>query len=174
MCVVTRIKKRTPRTEVIRHLHLVFVALIAGLCWVVLAAPVASAQTTQPEDQMYQIAKQLNCPTCAGRNLADCPTDTCTQWKQEITAQLNAGKNETEVLTYFKDRFGSQVLQEPPKEGFLLVMWVVPVVAVIALIGLAVFVARRAASPLKLSTAPPQAQASDYETQLEQQIKDAS
>ena len=157
-----------------RHVHAMLVALIAGLFFVVGVSPVASAQTTQPEDQMYQIAKQLNCPTCAGRNLADCPTDTCTQWKQEIAAQLKAGKNDAEVLAYFKDRFGNQVLQEPPKEGFLLVMWVVPVVAVIALIGLAVFVARRAASPLKLNTAQPQTQPSDYETQLEQQVKDAS
>ena len=132
------------------------------------------AQSTQPDDQMYQIAKQLNCPTCAGRNLADCPTDTCTQWKQEIAAQLKAGKNESEVLTYFKDRFGNQVLQEPPKEGFLLVMWVVPIVAVIGLIALAVIVARRSSSPLARNGASPVASSNEYETQLEQQIKDAS
>jgi cytochrome c-type biogenesis protein CcmH len=147
--------------------------LLLAACIFLAASPVA-AQSTQPEDQMYQIAKQLNCPTCAGRNLADCPTDTCTQWKQEITTQLKAGKSENEVLTYFKDRFGSQVLQEPPKEGFLLVMWVVPVVAVIGLIVLAVFVARRSSSSIKLGSVASPTQASDYETQLEQQIKDAS
>ncbi len=147
--------------------------LITGALLFLVALPV-SAQSTQPEDQMYQIAKQLNCPTCAGRNLADCPTDTCTQWKQEITTQLKAGKSDAEVLAYFKDRFGSQVLQEPPKEGFLLVMWVMPIVAVIGLIALAVFVARRSSSSVKLSSVASPTQASDYETRLEQQVKDAS
>jgi cytochrome c-type biogenesis protein CcmH len=166
------------RLEIMRERTANLQSLISNLLVLVAflfltASPVA-AQSTQPEDQMYQIAKQLNCPTCAGRNLADCPTDTCTQWKQEITAQLKAGKRDDEVLAYFKDRFGSQVLQEPPKEGFLLVMWVVPIVAVIGLIALAIFVARRSASSVKLSPATSQAQASDYETQLEQQIKDAS
>jgi cytochrome c-type biogenesis protein CcmH len=124
---------------------------------------------------MYEIAKQLNCPTCAGRNLADCPTDTCTQWKQEIVTQLKAGKTDEEVLTYFKDRFGSQVLQEPPKEGFVLVMWVVPVLAVFALIALAVVVARKSSSPLRVQTAAaPATSANEYENQLEQQVKDAS
>ena len=144
----------------------------------------ARAQTVLPEDQMYQIAKQLNCPTCAGRNLADCPTDTCTQWKQEIVSQLKAGKSGDEVLAYFRARFGDQVLQEPPKEGFTLLMWVVPVLAAAVLIVVAVLAARRAASRNSGSTKPATsiastqisqtAPANSYESQLEQQVKDAS
>ena len=147
------------------------------LLFTLIALP-ARAQTVLPEDQMYQIARQLNCPTCAGRNLADCPTDTCTQWKQEIVSQLKAGKSGDEVLAYFRARFGDQVLQEPPKEGFTLLMWVVPVAAAAMLIGVAVLAARRAsvknatitASAISSSSTP----ASPYETELEQQVKDAS
>jgi len=140
----------------------------------------ARAQTVLPEDQMYQIAKQLNCPTCAGRNLADCPTDTCTQWKQEIVSQLKDGKSGDEVLTYFRGRFGDQVLQEPPKEGFTLLMWVVPVLAAAVLIVVALLAAQRASSRNRKSANLPTASsnqatpANSYETELEQQVKDAS
>lgn len=160
------------------------------LLFVLVVSPV-HAQTppqTPPEDQMYQIAKQLNCPTCAGRNLADCPTDTCTQWKQEIVSQLQAGKSGDEVLAYFRARFGDQVLQEPPKEGFTLLMWVVPVVAAAVLILIAIWVARRAATrstsavasgPSSSTTAGPvnastNVSTNAYESELEQQVKDVS
>jgi cytochrome c-type biogenesis protein CcmH/NrfF len=54
-------------------------------------------------------------------------------------------------------------------------MWVVPVLAVIALVALAVVVAQRAAAPAQAVVgATPQTPANDYETQLEQQVKDAS
>jgi cytochrome c-type biogenesis protein CcmH len=129
---------------------------------------------------MYAVAKQLNCPTCEGRNLADCPTDTCTQWKQEIAAQLKAGKTNDEVLAYFKERFGDQVLQEPPKEGFTLLVWVVPIAAALALVAMAVVVTRRAARSAKpvvvgAKIVPTTAAATDdYETQLEEQVKQVS
>ena len=57
---------------------------------VLLAARPTQAQDGSLEEQTREIAKNLNCPTCAGRNLADCPTDTCAQWKGEISTQLKA------------------------------------------------------------------------------------
>lgn len=87
----------------------------------------AIAQVPAPDEETYRIAKQLNCPTCAGRNLADCPTETCAQWKAEIKAQLDAGKSADEVLDYFQARFGPTVLQEPPKTGVTAPLWAAPV-----------------------------------------------
>ncbi|GIV83419.1 MAG: hypothetical protein KatS3mg052_0426 [Candidatus Roseilinea sp.] len=85
------------------------------------------AQVPAPDEATYRIAKQLNCPTCAGRNLADCPTETCAQWKAEIKAQLDMGKSAQEVLDYFQARFGPTVLQEPPKTGVTAPLWAAPV-----------------------------------------------
>ena len=105
------------------------------------------AQTPDPSDRVQQIAKQLNCPTCAGRNLADCPTDTCMQWKQEIQTQLQQGKSAQDVIDYFQARFGPAVLQEPPKEGALLVVWVLPVIGLAAFAIGAVVVLLRISKP---------------------------
>ncbi len=118
-------------------LSLFFVAL--------LAAGSAYAQVPAPDEPTYQIAKQLNCPTCAGRNLADCPTETCAQWKAEIKAQLDAGKSAEEVLTYFQARFGPTVLQEPPKSGVTAPLWAAPVGAAVVFLAVAGLVMWRAA-----------------------------
>lgn len=102
---------------------------LSGLFFLVaclLGRPVI-AQVPAPDEETYRIAKQLNCPTCAGRNLADCPTETCAQWKAEIKAQLDTGKSAQEVLDYFQARFGPTVLQEPPKTGVTAPLWAAPV-----------------------------------------------
>lgn len=128
-------------TKGTRRLFLLFFLLFAFF------APsrliLAFAQGDAPDEQTYRIAKMLNCPTCAGRNLADCPTETCTQWKAEIKAQLDAGKNSEAVLAYFQDRFGPTVLQEPPKTGVTAPLWAMPVGAAMVFVGLAVLAARR-------------------------------
>jgi len=83
-------------------------------------------------DRINEIAKGLNCPTCAGINLADCRTQTCAQWKEQIGDYVEAGYTDQEVLDEFVVRYGEQVLLEPPKSGFTLILWVLPFIALIA------------------------------------------
>jgi cytochrome c-type biogenesis protein CcmH len=133
----------------------------------------ARAQAPSPDldENVRRVAKQLNCPTCSGRNLADCPTETCLQWKTEIQTQLNSGKDPQQVIAYFQDRFGSGVLQSPPKSGDTLVLWLAPVGAALMLIGGGVMVARRLAQPraagVTLSTA-----SDAYTEELERQVSE--
>lgn len=82
-------------------------------------------------DQINEIAENLNCPTCTGINLADCQTLTCEQWRDQISELVAQGYTEQEVLDYFADRYGTQVLQEPPRSGFTLILWVLPVLALL-------------------------------------------
>jgi cytochrome c-type biogenesis protein CcmH len=83
-------------------------------------------------DRVNEIAKKLNCPTCAGINLADCRTLTCEQWRNQINDLVKQGYSDQEVLDYFVTRFGEQVLQEPPKSGSTLFLWVLPVIILLA------------------------------------------
>ncbi|MCS7056895.1 MAG: cytochrome c-type biogenesis protein CcmH [Thermoflexales bacterium] len=115
------IRESHPRSRTLCFTGLALALIVLGI-----GRPTA-AQLPAPDEATYRIAKQLNCPTCAGRNLADCPTETCAQWKAEIKAQLDAGKSAQEVLDYFQARFGTTVLQEPPKTGVTAPLWAAPV-----------------------------------------------
>jgi cytochrome c-type biogenesis protein CcmH len=92
----------------------------------------AVAQEDDDFDRINNIAKQLNCPTCAGINLADCRTKTCEQWREQISELVAEGYTDQEVLDYFSTSFGDQVLQEPPKRGVSLALWILPVIALLA------------------------------------------
>jgi cytochrome c-type biogenesis protein CcmH len=152
-------------------LALAGVLFVVALCF---ARP-ALAQTPDPSDEVHDIAKQLNCPTCSGRNLADCPTDTCMQWKDEIRTQIQQGKSAQEVIDYFEARFGPSVLQEPPKQGALLVVWALPVLGLAALAAGAVAVLRRISGPRVAGTGAaqaPQAEMDDqYVARLEEELR---
>jgi cytochrome c-type biogenesis protein CcmH len=89
-------------------------------------------------DEINEVAKKLSCPTCTGINVADCPTETCAQWRAKIGEMLAEGNSEQEILDYFSVRYGDHVLQVPPKRGFFVLVWILPVIAIIAgLVGLA-------------------------------------
>jgi cytochrome c-type biogenesis protein CcmH len=142
---------------------------------VFLSARPAQAQDGSLEEQTREIAKRLNCPTCAGRNLADCPTDTCAQWKGEISTQLQAGRSAAQVTEYFTARFGPGVLQEPPREGGYLLAWIFPVVVFVALLFTAFYVVRKS-SRRGLATAPvgASAPADPYAAELERQVREGA
>jgi cytochrome c-type biogenesis protein CcmH len=112
-----------------KHIHLwafIFFALLAAS----LAMP-ALAQTPSA-DEINAVAKKLSCPTCTGINVADCPTETCVQWRTKIGEMLAEGRSEQEILDYFAARYGDYVLQVPPKRGFFVLVWVLPVIAILA------------------------------------------
>jgi cytochrome c-type biogenesis protein CcmH len=106
-----------------------FVAL-ALLAIFFTAAPALAQQPTQ--DEINQVAKKLSCPTCTGINVADCPTETCAQWRAQIGEMLVEGSSEQEILDYFSARYGDHVLQVPPKRGFFMWVWILPVLAILA------------------------------------------
>lgn len=149
-------------------------AVISFLLAFVIALPVLAQAPI--DDNTLDVAKKLNCPTCGGRNLADCPTDTCNQWKQEIASQLAAGKSQAQVISYFQDRFGVTVMQEPPKSGQTLLLWLVPALAFVAFAILGVMALRRASARAQVapsagpSPTPPPSD-DPYAQQIEDEAK---
>ena len=96
-----------------------------------LVAVPAFAQEPSADD-INEVAKKLSCPTCTGINVADCPTETCAQWRAKIGEMLVEGKGEQEILDYFATQYGDHVLQIPPKRGFFVLVWLLPVIAILA------------------------------------------
>lgn len=91
-----------------------------------LASP-RPARSADP-DAVAAVARRLNCPLCQGYSLQDCPLVVCSQMRDLIAEQLAAGATDTEVIADFVAQYGPQVLNEPPRSGFHLVAWILPVV----------------------------------------------
>lgn len=107
-----------------------FAPLLLLLALLVLAAPVA-AQEPVSDDEVNDIARNLYCPICENTPLDVCPTQACQDWRDEIRAQLGQGRSRQEIEDYFVARYGAQVLAQPRFSGFDLLVWILPVLAVL-------------------------------------------
>jgi cytochrome c-type biogenesis protein CcmH len=98
-------------------------------------------------DHINEIASKMNCPTCVGINLADCNTQTCQQWREQIGDLIEQGYSDQEILDYFSTRYGNRVLLEPPKSGSTLFLWILPIIVVAAGGGWLYYLLRRWPKP---------------------------
>ncbi|MCC7104475.1 MAG: cytochrome c-type biogenesis protein CcmH [Chloroflexi bacterium] len=90
------------------------------------SAPVARADSL--DDQVRQIAKQLQCPICESVSVADSPSELAGQMRALIRKKLEAGESEQQILDSFVAAYGDGVLTEPPRRGLSLLVWIGPVI----------------------------------------------
>lgn len=96
--------------------------------------------------QALEIANGLNCPVCEGQSVRDSNSQLARDMRQRIQQMLDDGYTEEEVYDYFAhpDRYGPGILREPPKDGFFMTLWWMPVIGVaIGALVLGTFVTQR-------------------------------
>jgi cytochrome c-type biogenesis protein CcmH len=121
----------------------------------------ASAQSKAvSEDTVHDVATRLRCVVCQNLSVADSPSEMAGQMRAIIRERLAAGESPDEVQRYFVQRYGEWILLSPPRRGFNLIVWLLPLVFVVAgLVVVAVLVrqwtrrTRRAAAPVAVDAA---------------------
>ncbi|MGH7366778.1 MAG: cytochrome c-type biogenesis protein [Candidatus Rokuibacteriota bacterium] len=113
------------------------------LAAVVLAAGSPLAAAPVSEETVHEVAAQLRCVVCQSLSVADSPSETAHQMKAIIRERLAAGESPEQVKAYFVDKYGLWILLAPPRQGFNLLVWVVPFVALAAGLVLVLVLARR-------------------------------
>jgi cytochrome c-type biogenesis protein CcmH len=91
------------------------------------AAPPGRAAQVD-EEQVREIGSQLRCVVCQSMSVADSPSETAHQMRELIRERLAAGDTPEQVKAYFVDKYGLWILLSPPRQGFNLLIWVVPFV----------------------------------------------
>lgn len=109
--------------------------------WSLMAVVVATAlwlsidttpRTGVDDSRRYAIATQLKCLQCVGESVAASQSPLAVQFREEIDAQMRQGRTDDEILAFFSQRYGQEVLLSPPSSGLGSLVWIVPVVAVAA------------------------------------------
>jgi cytochrome c-type biogenesis protein CcmH len=135
------------------------VLVTLGLTLVLLGGP-ASVSGQHPgrhvEQQMvYEIAAQLRCVVCQNLSVADSPSEMATQMRGVIEERLAAGDGPEQVLRFFVDKYGEWILLSPPRQGFSLLVWIFPAVAVGAGLVIVALVLRRWTRRSDVAPPPP-------------------
>jgi len=146
-------------------------AVLAGL---LIVGVVAAQGGTVTDDQVNAVAKRLNCPVCENVPLDVCETQACAQWRDLIRQKLTAGEKPEQIINYFQATYGDRVLQEPPRQGFTGLVWILPFVGLVAGVAILVVVLRRMTAqpaPVTLEAAPSEP-ADEYRERLERELEE--
>jgi cytochrome c-type biogenesis protein CcmH/NrfF len=81
------------------------------------------------------------------------PCDTAKSMLQEVDQHLAKGESEQQIIDAFVAKYGSIVYVEPPKKGFGLIAWLMPVFYAVIGLGLLVFIVNKWRKR-QLATAP--------------------
>ncbi len=90
--------------------------------------------TARPYDEAeaQAIDRQIMCPVCPAESIDQAQVPIARQMRQMVRDQLSQGASQTEILEFFAQRYGPDILASPPKSGFNLLAWVFPVVGMAA------------------------------------------
>lgn len=94
------------------------------------------------EEEAQAIDQMLMCPVCPAESIDQAQVPLARQMRQRVRELLAEGASRQEVLDYFADRYGQYVLASPPKSGFNLLAWILPIAGLVAALGAALLVLR--------------------------------
>ena len=100
-----------------------------ALAALALAAP---ALASEQHPTLSELEGQLMCPICEGETLAQSNSPAAQRIKVEIQGRIAAGDTRSEIKRRLVAEWGTRILAAPPRHGFDLLAWLLPIVGVLA------------------------------------------
>jgi cytochrome c-type biogenesis protein CcmH len=106
------------------------------------------------------VSQGLTCQCGCGLTVANCNHPTCSfsvPIRGEIESMITKGKTGPQIIGFYREKFGEKVLSAPTTEGFNVLAWLMPFIAIGiggALIVLMASRWRSARTPVQTAIAP--------------------
>jgi len=113
--------------------------VLVALAALALAAP---GLASEQHPTLSELEGQLMCPICEGETLAQSDSAAAQRIKVEIQQRISAGDTRSEIKRRLVAEWGTRILAAPPRHGFDLLAWLLPIVGVLggaAVLGLLAF-----------------------------------
>jgi cytochrome c-type biogenesis protein CcmH len=79
-----------------------------------------------------QVSEGLTCQCGCGLTVANCNMPTCgfsVPMRREIDRMIGEGKTRAQIIAFYRRQYGEKVLSAPTTEGFNLLAWTMPFIA---------------------------------------------
>jgi cytochrome c-type biogenesis protein CcmH len=103
------------------------------LAALLLAAPAAASERHPTQGELEG---ELMCPICAGETLAQSDSPAAQRIKAYIATRIAAGDTRSEIKDNLVTIWGQRILAAPPRHGFNLLAWVLPLVGLVGAAGI--------------------------------------
>jgi cytochrome c-type biogenesis protein CcmH/NrfF len=117
---------------------------------------------------LYQ---QVFSPFCPGRSLNDCPSSKAGELKDEMRAELEAGKSPEVILNEVFQKYGDQYRAVPQFSGVGVLVWLVPIgfVAIGFAVAVGVSISRKRTSSASVASQKP-ALSAEEERRIQEEL----
>ena len=103
--------------------------LVVAVAALALAAP---ALASEEHPTLGELEGQLMCPICEGETLAQSDAPAAQRIKAYIQQRIDEGATRSEIKRELVEQWGTRILAAPPRHGFDLLAWLLPIVGVLA------------------------------------------
>lgn len=140
-------------SEVCRLLVVVAAVVIAGAQPVLAASTVDTFTFASAEhEQRYRgLIAEIRCPMCQNVNIAGSDAPIAKDLRVTVHRLLADGMSNQEILDFLQARYGDFVLYDPPVRSNTLVLWVVPLLGFLLIVGVVLRLARQTPESVELS-----------------------
>ncbi|MER5333732.1 cytochrome c-type biogenesis protein CcmH [Micromonospora sp. NPDC002717] len=114
-----------------RRRHALGGAVLAVLLAAAVLGMVRAGQPAPRQDPVRSVALGLRCPSCQGESVADSRSPIAAGMRQVVADQLARGRDPDDIRRWFVQRYGEEVLADPPVRGSGLLLWVVPALTLV-------------------------------------------
>jgi cytochrome c-type biogenesis protein CcmH len=97
-----------------------------ALVAVVALAVVPAAFASEARPTLTDLEDEIMCPVCPGETLEQSSSPAAQQVERFIAVRIRAGDSKQEIKDKLVEQYGPRILAAPPREGFDLLAWVLP------------------------------------------------
>lgn len=122
---MSQIQRQFQPTRLLGGVALIMIAILGTACLTQGASPTL-------DERAQAIDRSLICPICPGETINQSQTELAAQMRFIVREKLAAGETRQDILDFFVERYNEDVLAAPPKSGFNLVAWGIPLLGIAA------------------------------------------
>jgi len=122
-----------------------------------------------------QVAEGLTCQCGCGLTVANCNHPMCSfsvPVRAEIDSMIGRGMSRAQIIAFYRHKFGEKVLSAPTAEGFNLLAWTMPFLAVLLGGAFIVITANRWRVAPPASSPPPPGRDRASDSALKRKLED--
>jgi cytochrome c-type biogenesis protein CcmH len=117
-------------------------ALILFACQALALIETYDFSNPELEVRYHYLSEELRCPKCQNQNIADSNAPIAQDLRKLLHQQLEQGASDEEILEYMVARYGEFVRYRPRFDGVTVLLWLAPVLLLLAGIGVLMAVLR--------------------------------
>jgi cytochrome c-type biogenesis protein CcmH len=109
--------------------------IVLALIWSVVSFAIDSAPAFEDpglQARYEKLTHELRCLVCRSETIADSNAPLAADLRRGVAEQIKAGKSDADILKFMTDRYGDYVLYTPPVVPRTWLLWVAPVLFLLA------------------------------------------